>query len=497
MAKRKIDDFVLILEDGGKEVVVINDGEDDEMESKKRKVSLTIESLPMDILSLVLQKLDVKDAISFAGTSNDLRKNVKHALKESRDNGGYGCLCKAPAIFTKSKERSFSDIFKSEWSKMVSFNVQGRSNDDKKDFLLMLKKFKQIHFSKIDLGEFCTQGQKFSVDLSGVSYHAVENMKLRHLKIDGDLSALKNIHTLDIHSDSLNFRLIGLDNNNIHNIRVENEYFQDVTPLSNVFSCNLRGRQITDVKCLRNLHTLNLEGTGVDVHGHWEDISYLRNINTLSLKNKDLMNSRNLRHLSNVKHLDLSGTTITSRLFSPSDLSFLKGCVSLNLKGCWWLKDVSGLKNANIHTLNLSETYVTDISPLTNVKRLNISKFCPQYRQYGNVDYHTSQSNTEIYDDNNIIGNDYRIVASCPFRGEYKFRVVYNGFDHSGFNMEWSTYNSWNSSDKFQIELDKYVSNHRTRINYDYDDPVGRKRMWQDFRNLTSYINFQRSLISE
>ena len=149
-----------------------------------------------------------------------------------------------------------------------------------------------------------------------------------------------------------------------------NKNIKDVSCLGNCHTLNLQFCNEINyyVSHLGNVHTLNLSGCNKIID---ENICNLGNITNLNLSGCNYITDYGIRHLGNVNTLDLSWCD------KITNISFLGNIKILNLSVCNSITDV-GLEilgNGNIQVLNLSHTNITDegVKHLGKIHSLNIS----------------------------------------------------------------------------------------------------------------------------
>jgi hypothetical protein len=188
-----------------------------------------------------------------------------------------------------------------------------------------------------------------------------------YFKFDGKLS-LKYIEDV-VFREEINKLIVNPNRQLNLNLRA---IYRKNTSLFNLQQINVLDKSMFGI--LANIHTLNLSDCNYIKD---KDIYLLRN--TFSLKLCSCKGFIDVSSLYNVHSLDLSNTDIT-------DISALENVHTLFLKECKKLTDVSTLGRVN--TLNLSRTSgITDVSHLGNVHNLNLSKCIgiTEVNELGNV----------------------------------------------------------------------------------------------------------------
>eukprot|EP00055_Hartaetosiga_balthica_P003962 m.9608 g.9608 ORF g.9608 m.9608 type:complete len:546 (-) comp3498_c0_seq1:313-1950(-) len=131
---------------------------------------------------------------------------------------------------------------------------------------------------------------------------------------------------------------------------------------SNLHSLTLTAcDKVFDVEAIRRIHTLNLS------YCDWvTDVSFFSSVHTLNLTHCDNIVSSTVTHLGSVHNLTLSECR------NVEHISGLRTCHTLNLSKCMYLpSDLSPLKN--VRSLNLSSSEVSNVSTLKNVHTLDLS----------------------------------------------------------------------------------------------------------------------------
>jgi len=94
----------------------------------------------------------------------------------------------------------------------------------------------------------------------------------------------------------------------------------------------------------------------------------------LNLSGKLHLQDEHLPFLSEVHTLNISDCE------KITDVSVLKGVSNLDISWCDGINDISGLGEGKLHTLNISDTRLKDVSALTNLRHINANyiKFVPE-----------------------------------------------------------------------------------------------------------------------
>ena len=164
--------------------------------------------------------------------------------------------------------------------------------------------------------------------------------------------------------------------NDIHTLYLDNNQVSDITPLKEVTGLqelHLNNNHVSDlapVKGLKMLHGLFLSENQIS------DLTPLKGLNNLAWlylrKNDKLSDITALTNLSELNHLDLSGTLVKN--LKP--LENLKQLDYLKLEGTG-VKDITPIANlAELRYLNLCHNRISDISPvakLTKLQYLNLA----------------------------------------------------------------------------------------------------------------------------
>jgi len=101
----------------------------------------------------------------------------------------------------------------------------------------------------------------------------------------------------------------------------------------------------------------------------------------LNLSGRFSLQDEHLPFLSEVHTLNISDCK------NITDISVLKGVSNLDISWCDGINDISGLGEGKLHTLNISDTRLKDVSALTNLRHINTS-----YTKFGPEDFEKLQN---------------------------------------------------------------------------------------------------------
>ena len=153
----------------------------------------------------------------------------------------------------------------------------------------------------------------------------------------------------------------------------------DLSPLGNLtaltnlsFSTGFyRGNNISFISNLTNLRNLMIDSAGVYLVADFSPIASLRNLETLAVWNADFFNDMSIiSDLTNLLALNIVGINIQN----ISALNRLSNLNTIIIQGCNIrdLSDFSFDSLPNLRTLDLSRNEITDITPLTSLRNLEL-----------------------------------------------------------------------------------------------------------------------------
>lgn len=219
-------------------------------------------------------------------------------------------------------------------------------------------------------------GYKLSLDLHSAALSSLSLLKLTKFhkislvnSVLGDVSVLNHARVVILSGSTLNTKTVML---NVHTVDLSYTNVIDVSTLGNIKVLNLNGTEVHDVSALGNVQNLSLRYTEV------VDVSTLGNVKVLNLGHTFV---QDISALTNVQELILDFTlvarvsTCTTKILDLQNsfvwnvyaLEFSHQLHTLNLQNTN-IRDVTAL--AHIHTLNISNTAVCDVTALASVPEL-------------------------------------------------------------------------------------------------------------------------------
>ena len=378
-----------------------------EKETETTKSIIPITGLPDDLIIYILEYLPVKDIISFSKcnrltnmisklTKNEhkIKLNISKIDKLSYIKTFPNINFKVHLINDKYNDINIeyierylidydNDNYYEEENEGNEEEIDSRSKiiykkDNKNDNLSILKDLNNISELKLSLNSYeyklhlpeSLEILSISFNISSNEYYneeeddinyIIDNLPLKlksfafHIPRDITIKEkyennAKNLEELSINSNDIT---------DIHNIK----QFTNLTYLSIVTNF------ITDNSIFsymsNNLVELNLpyyKGDSID------KIINLVKLKKLNLKYSSISDIYQIRILENLEELNFEHNTNLVNIFP---ISFLKNLKKLNLSDCRNLEDISHLKsNTKLQELKLSETKVSDLKHLKNLKDL-------------------------------------------------------------------------------------------------------------------------------
>ncbi len=351
---------------------------------------MLLDTIPSDILLLIINNLECYDIISLLKVNKYFNKFIENNKNYINSNSSINIhfmndkdinylVSKLPNV----KHKYFLKLCYTGYNEQDYYRYLYFNNNLIKYsnyiYDLSLAHCKNINSININSSSILTIDLSYT-SISDLSFlkniNSINKLVLRDCKKITDFSVLencKNINYLDL-SHTLISDLSFLKNNKSIN-KLILEYcrmLQDISILSsckNITYIDLSSCSMPDISVLGMLENINY----IKLFSYKKqlDLSFLekcKNIDTLILSNTSLTDTSKIKNIKPNSHIDLSWTNITF-ITDMGKVNYL------NLSNCNQLRDVSNLKNSQINFLNLSYSdKINDISMLSHIKKIKIRR---------------------------------------------------------------------------------------------------------------------------
>ena len=393
--------------------------------------------LPYDIITYILEYLTVKDIVEFSVCNKktyDISKSIENKYKITLNISKLDILDsihKFPNIefdvniINDKHITSDFDVLKNlKHINNISYLKIFVNNDLYKITIPKnLKKLELFFFEEYDnndeseeedilkgILEQCSDGilvnlrlyYKLFIDLESTVYFKEKLYNLQELFLNVNkiesykfLKYLKLLRNLSIETrENIYEDIIPEINENLIYLKLFNYISDDINSISE----KLKNLKILDlvystISNLSGIYLLsNLEELSIKYDNNLVDInpiSYLKNLKTLNLSScENVTDIYYIRYMTNIEHIVLSGTSVSNLeplkdlkklksidIFDCSnviDISYISEIEEIDLGFCGNITDFSSL-GERVKELDVSNTFISDLSRLTNVTSLDIS----------------------------------------------------------------------------------------------------------------------------
>lgn len=194
-----------------------------------------------------------------------------------------------------------------------------------------------------------------------------------------DIKPIKNLKKLKVLDLSANFHLQNIEDlrelSNLENLSLYNTAIKNVNPLQKLSKLKVLdvglNKNIEDVNGISKLDSLQYVNLETDKINDVKFLGGLKNLKSLNLGENNISDIRSLSTLENLQYLNLNNNNIKD----INALGNLQKLTNLNLSQNIMLEDINILgKMTNLEELSITNTYVTSILPIKNLK--NLKRLC-------------------------------------------------------------------------------------------------------------------------